>query len=41
MGVDSEGRNMPLMPLVPLVNVSELRNTTGTISPKPRVTMAK
>ena len=29
------------MPWAPLVNQSQLRATTGTISPKPSVTMAR
>ena len=29
------GRERPPMPFVPLVSASELRNTIGTISPKP------
>ena len=32
---------MPVMPLVPFVYLSALRNTTGTISPNPSVTIAR
>ena len=39
--IGSDGRTRPPMPFVPLVTASELRNTIGTISPKPRVTMAR
>ena len=37
----SQGRATPPMPLMPLVTVDALRNTIGTISPKPRVTIAR
>ena len=32
---------MPEIPFVPLVKVSEFVKTTGTISPKPSVTIAR
>ena len=39
--VAGSGWAMPVMPFVPFVYLSELRKTTGTISPNPRVTIAR
>ena len=41
MSGSGSGRKIPLIPFVPSVHFSRLRNTIGTISPKPRVMIAR